>query len=164
MRGAFGAVGRDGSSLIELGVVLAVVAVLSALALPGLARGRARADVSAARVAFVSAHSLTRQIAAQYGTLAALHVDPPSDRFWVSADTSVSPPHPAWWNVRPPLNVAERFRGVRLEGPTRTLCFDARGLATPRGGCDLPNVTLVFRSGSVADTVTVSRLGRLSWR
>ncbi|UCF18863.1 MAG: type II secretion system protein [Gemmatimonadota bacterium] len=150
-----------GTSLVEILVVLGAFAALFVIAVPGLTRARARVEASAARQAFAASHALARQIAAQYGRLSYLHVDPQSNRFWVTSDTSNSPGRVAIDTIGPIVRVDDRFAGVTLEGTARTFCFDPRGLATARGACGLPNATVVFRAGSVADTVTISRLGRL---
>ncbi len=153
---------RKGISLTELAVVVVVLGVVLLIALPSLARARARVEVMAARENFMTLHALARQISVQYGRISKLHVDPGGGRLWVTVDTSSGPGPEAVDTIGGvALSGGEVDGGVRLEGTPRTLCFDPRGLATARGDCDLPNATLVFRCGAVADTITVSRLGRV---
>ena len=150
-----------GFSIFEVLVVVVVLGLVAGIAFPLLSKARARVDVAAAREAFSASHSLARQVAGQYGRLCRLHLDPSSNRFWVTVDTSTVPGLQRVDTVRPVVRVADQHGGVRVEGRRMTFCFDPRGLATARGDCDLPNATLVFRRGGVADTVTISRLGRL---
>ncbi len=150
-----------GLTLVEIFLVIATLGTLFAVAAPILIRSRARTDVAAAREAFVSSLALTRQVAGQYGRLCRLHLDPVENRFWVTADTSATPGIQALDTVQPVVIVGERFGGVNVEATARVFCFDARGLATARAGCDLPNATVIFRRGSVADTLTISRQGRV---
>ena len=154
----------NGFSLVEAALVIGLVGTLAVIALPRLAKARARVNVAAARDAFAATHALARQAAAQYGRLCRLHLDPAGNRYWVTADTSSLPGVERLDTIQPLVRIGERFGGVRVEGRSRTFCFDPRGLATPRGDCDLPNATLVFRRGSIADTLTISRLGRLRKR
>jgi type II secretory pathway pseudopilin PulG len=151
----------EGISLVEIAVVLVVLGAVLVIALPSLARARARVEVMAARENFTTLHALARQISAQYGRISRLHVDPGGGRVWVTVDTSSQ----AGSEVRDTIGeiwiTGGEAGGVWLEGKPRTICFDPRGLATARGDCDLPNATLVFRCGAVADTITISRLGRV---
>ncbi|UCC82057.1 MAG: hypothetical protein JSW46_13760 [Gemmatimonadota bacterium] len=151
-----------GVSLAEVAVVVVVVGIVLLVALPSLGRARARVEVMAARESFAALHALARQISAQYGRTSKLHLDPAGSRVWVTVDTSSQAGSEVLDTIGGiALNGGAVGRGVRLEGTPRTFCFDPRGLATARGDCDLPNATLVFRSGAVADTITVSRLGRV---
>jgi Tfp pilus assembly protein FimT len=150
-----------GTSLAEVAVVMVVLGVILLVAVPSLARARARVEVAAARETFASAHSLARQIAAQYGRISRLHLDPARGRFWVTVDTSSGPGFGVLDTISDVTLDGGDLGGVKLEAAPRTFCFDPRGLATARGDCDLPNATLVFRSGAIADTITVSRIGRL---
>jgi Tfp pilus assembly protein FimT len=152
---------RPGFSLAEAAVVAAAIGLAALIAFPSLVRARARADVAAAREAFAATHSLARQVAAQYGRLCRLHLDPGAGRFWVTVDTATGVGRERLDTVQPVVRVGEQFGGVQIDAAPHTFCFDARGLATARADCGLPNATVVFRRGSVADTVAISRLGRL---
>lgn len=152
----------EGVSLVEVAVVVVVLGIVLLIALPSLARTRARVGVMVARENFATLHALARQISIQYGRISKLHVDPGSGRVWVTVDTSRRAAVQVLDTIGEiSVSGGEVGGGVRLEGAPRTICFDPRGLATARGDCDLPNATLVFRCGAVADTITVSRLGRV---
>lgn len=153
-----------GFSLAEAVVVAAAIGLAALIAFPSLVRARARVDVEAAREAFAATHALARQVAAQYGRLCRLHLDPALGRFWVTVDTATAVGHQVLDTVQPVVWVGEQFGGVQIDAAPHTFCFDARGLATARADCGLPNATVVFRRGSVADTLAISRLGRLHRR
>jgi Tfp pilus assembly protein FimT len=150
-----------GFSFVELVSIVAILALLALIALPALARSRARANVTAAKNAFAATLALARQSAVQYGRLARLHLDPEINAFWVTVDTGTFLNAPRIDTVGPLIGVTDRFGGVEIDATDVTICFDPRGLATPRADCDLPNTTIVFRRGNAVDTVTLSRLGRL---
>lgn len=150
-----------GFSLVEMLLVVAVLGILAAITFPAVARTWARAEAEAARNAFVAGHSLARQVAGQYGGLGKLHLDTARNVFWVTVDTSTIPDLQAEDTIGPPVYVGDRFGGVRMRTGRRLLCFHPGGLGTAAGGCDLPNATIVFGRGSVAETLTVSRLGRV---
>jgi Tfp pilus assembly protein FimT len=154
----------EGYSLVEAVLVISVFTIIAAVAVPSLMRARARVDVAAARRAFVSTHNLARRVAAQYGSLARLHIDPKEHRFWVTVDTSAGPGHPVEDTVGPVTHVAAQFGGVKLSSNRRLICYHPFGLGTAQGSCELPNATLVFARSDVVDTVTVSRLGRVRRR
>lgn len=142
-------------------LVIVVFGILALIAFPGLVRALARVEVAAARDAFASTHALARQVAAQYGRLSKLHVDPIDNKFWLTVDTSSRPGVEVEDTVRPIVLVGEQFAGVRIASNRRLLCFDPRGLGTAAGACNLPNATIVFSRAGAADTVTISRVGRL---
>jgi type II secretory pathway pseudopilin PulG len=149
---------------VEVLVAISAMGVLALVAVPRLASALARADVSAAREAFAASHTMARQVAVQYGRLSKFHLDPQRNSFWVTADTSSVPGLQVLDTIQEVVDVGERFGGVRLEARRQTFCFHPSGLATALGNCDLPNATVLFRRGSVVDTVTISRLGRLRKR
>lgn len=155
---------RNGFSLVEVTLLAALIGTLAVMTLPRLGQARARAAVRGARDAFTAAHSLAREAAARYGRMTRLHLEPDSGRFWVTADTSSRPDVVVVDTLQAVLSVGERFPGVHMQGRAQVFCFDPRGVATARAGCGLQNATVVFQAMGIADTLTISRLGRLRKR
>lgn len=150
----------SGFSVMELMLVITVIGILAAITVPAAVRSRARADLHAARNALASAIGLARQVATQYGRLGQLHIDPDRNVFWVTVDTGSAPGQPVQDTVGEMVHVGPMFGGVRLRANRRLLCFNSRGLGTAAGDCELPNATIVFERLTLAETLTVSRLGR----
>lgn len=156
---------RDGRgfSMVELLWAVMILAVLAAMGFPGFSRWRIRLEVAGARDAFASLHARTRVVALEHGRVARLHVDSERGRVWVTVDRSERPDAGA--TPRPPdawVDLASEFAGVRLTSNRSVLCFGPHGLPVAGDGCDLPNATVAFQRGAVADTITISLAGRLS--
>lgn len=150
--------GGRGFTVIELLTVCVLFAVVAAVAWPALARVRARWAVLGARQAFAASHARARLTALSRGRVVQVRLDEAGQRveLWVvGGDPSEAAP------LRDgALDLGAEFPGVRVESNRAVLCFGARGLPVVRDGCDLPNATLVFRSGTVTETATVSLAGR----
>lgn len=137
---------RRGYTLTELVLVLAVLAVLLAIALPPVGRWRDRAAVRAARDELAGAVAWTRMAAATRGG-AALAVDPATGRVWTRARDGAD---------SAPVDLPGRY-GVQVETGTEgvvLLQYDALGIgrATSR--------TFTLRRGGAVAGVTVSAYGR----
>lgn len=147
-------------TLVEANIAVAAFGAIALLAVPALSRARARFDVAAARDAFIATQALARQVGGHYGRRAVLHIDTAGNRLWVTVDTSAQRTREVKDTIGPVVRVADEFGGVQLDSNRQRLCFDALGLGTARGDCELPNATVVFSRAAASDTVTISRLGR----
>jgi hypothetical protein len=111
-----------------------------------------------ARDAFAASHARARLTALSRGRTVQVRLDEAAQRveLWIVGDepSQVAPLRDGVLDLR------AEFPGVRVESNRAVLCFGARGLPVVRDGCDLPNATLVFRSGALAETATVSLAGR----
>jgi prepilin-type N-terminal cleavage/methylation domain-containing protein len=137
---------RSGMSLVEMLLVLALVGILTALALPPYVTVRDRASVRAAATASVAAFDAARAMALTRGRHAAVRIDTAAARIVVHTlrDTTLRVPLGASW-------------GVRLAA-TR----DSSAVAPDGLGYGAANLRLILIRGAAADTITVSRLGRVS--
>ena len=140
---------EGGLSLLELLIAVAVIGIMVAVTLPLLDRGRSQA----ARDEFVFAHSQTRSVAVQYGTVAELRLDPSAGSYWIQVDTAGTGAYDTLLVRRP---AEDR---VTMTATRDRLCFDARGLATARGPCDPPDAEVVFSAGGRTDTVATTAGG-----
>ncbi len=139
---------RQGVSLVEALLVLVLIGILMAFALPPYISVRDRASVRAAATASVAAFDAARSLALTRGRHAALRIDSASARIVVHTFRDTV--------LRVPLGVSW---GVRLSASRDSTAVAPDGL-----GYGAANLRLVLMRGAAADTITVSRLGRVSRR
>lgn len=138
---------RTGSSLLEVAVVLALTGILLAIALPRLNHVRDAAAVRSALDEAASDFAAARQAAIARRRLVAVVVDTAAAAITVRSEGTIL--------------VASRFRltyGVTLATNRDSAVYDGRGF-----GYGVSNLSLVMRRGAAADTLVVSRLGRVRW-
>jgi prepilin-type N-terminal cleavage/methylation domain-containing protein len=138
---------RRGLTLVELCLVLAVIGLTTAIAVRQLG---VYLDRAAARAAVVEAGALVaraRDEAAALRTPASIRIDTVGDALELRMRGAIL--------TRAALGSAH---GVSLAANRDSIAYDVRGL-----GYGAANVTLVVRRGRVADSLVVSRLGRVRW-
>ena len=145
-----------GFTIAEILVVLILGGLAAAIASPTLSEAFRRTATQASSDEFASAHALARSAAVRHGRTAELHIS--GDRYWVEVDTS-SIGSGAKDTVGVVRDVGSRK--VTLESDRSLLCFDARGLPTTRGSCELADATITFTSLERVDTIQITGLGRL---
>lgn len=139
---------RAGMSLVEVLLVLVIVGLLTALALPPYIAVRNRASVNSAATAAVASFDAARALALTRGRRAAIRIDTLAGRIVVhsGSDTVLRVPLGTSWSVR--LSASR----------------DSSALAPDGLGYGAANLSLVIMRGAAADTVIVSRLGRVTRR
>ena len=138
---------RSGLTLVELCLVLAVIGLTTAIAVRQLGL---YLDRAAARAAVVEAGALVaraRDEAVAQRTPASIRFDTVTDALELRMGGTML--------ARAALGSAH---GVSLAANRDSIAYDMRGL-----GYGAANVTLVARRGRVADSLVVSRLGRIRW-
>lgn len=136
------------STLVELVLTLALLGIAVAIAVPNVRTIADRLNVRAATQDVVLGLWAARNVAAMRGENAAFVVDAPSGRVRVvsGADTVFARDLAA-------------SRGVRVSVTRDSITYAPTGL-----GFGAANTTIVIARGRRADTVTTSRLGRVSVR
>jgi prepilin-type N-terminal cleavage/methylation domain-containing protein len=138
---------RSGLTLLELTIVLAITGVLTAVAVPRLVGLRNASAVRSAASEVAASFTLARQSAVAGRTTMAVVFDTVAGDVIVRAASRV---------------VSRRqLRGIYsvvVSVNRDSAVYDARGM-----GYGVSNVTIRIRRGSFVDTLTVSRLGRLTW-
>ena len=136
---------RDGVTLLELTVVLAICAVMACLAVPRFTRLRDASAVRSAMSDLGATFAFARQTAVARRTTVAVVLDTASGIVRVRSGGQTL--------VRRTLRAAY---GVGLAATRDSAVYDARGL-----GYGVSNLSLIIRRGSFVDTLTMSRLGRV---
>lgn len=136
---------RRGFSAIELMIVLGVVSVLSAIAMPTAVELLDRMRVRAAVTEIESLFSAARHLAIAHSATASVEIDTVAQTVSVllAGDT---------------LRRGELYRehAVQLSTNRTSMSYAATGI-----GYGAANLSVVVRKGSTADTIVVSRLGRV---
>jgi prepilin-type N-terminal cleavage/methylation domain-containing protein len=138
---------RSGLTLFELMVVMIVVGLLAALAVPRFSRLRDASAVRAAMMDLGSTFASARQTAMTRRTPVAVVFDTANGVVRLRA------------NGETLLNHALRANyAVSLGANRDSAVYDPRGL-----GYGVSNLSVTVRRGSFVDTLTMSRLGRTTW-
>lgn len=140
--------GCGGYTLLELVLVLTLVGVLCAVALPPVARLRDRSSVSAAMVELSAAFSLARRAAVSRRELVSVVLDTAAGTVEVRAGSG---------DRLSRGTLGSRY-GIVLGGNRDSAVYDPRGL-----GYGVSNLSVTVRRGRIVDTLTMSRLGRVRW-
>ena len=137
----------EGVTLTELVVVLAMLGVLLALALPRLADAADRAAVRAALADAATVFATARESAIYARSAVAVQLDTAAGTIRAQRGAE--------------LLLRRDLRGgysVRLAATRDSMAYDPRGL-----GLGAANLSLIVQRGRAADTLFVSRLGRIRW-
>lgn len=147
MANPYNAAVRKGFSLAELMVVLAIIAVLSAVTLPRVPDILDAVSTDAAARDVTTALAVARHAAIGLGRRVRLLIQPDSLRvdLWGNADWE---PYLRW--------SGPDFRGVSLQVSNPQVVFSSSGI-----GWGVSNTKVTLSRGSHIETITTSRVGRV---
>ena len=136
---------RHAFTIIELTVTLCILSILSAIAIPWAGSILDRVQVMSAAIEIESLFSAARHIAVARAAHATVDIDTIARSISVSVGSDT---------VR--KREIGTAHGVRLSATRTRMSYSATGI-----GYGAANLSVVVRRNSFADTVFVSRLGRL---
>jgi prepilin-type N-terminal cleavage/methylation domain-containing protein len=138
---------RRAFTLLELTVVIALLGLLMAITVPKFAAMRDGASVRAAMADLGGLFSVARQSAITERTMVSVRFD--------TAAGVVEVRRAGRAIVRHALRTTY---GITLGSNRDSTVYDSRGF-----GYGVSNITVTIRRGSIVDTLTMSRLGRVRW-
>jgi prepilin-type N-terminal cleavage/methylation domain-containing protein len=134
-------------TLLELVIVLSLVGLLMALAMPRFSAMRDSASVRAAMADLSAVFSMARQSAITRRTTVAVVIDTTLGTVELHSASRSFARH----------DLRGTF-GIVLGANRDSAVYDSRGL-----GYAVSNLTVTVRRGAIVDTLTMSRLGRVRW-
>lgn len=143
---------RRGMTAIEIVIVMVLIGLMSAVALPFIRNATVKSAVSGALAAVTSLHAVARNSAIQRGRTAVLVLNS-------STETTVvilrRPGSTAVDTVGKAENLYTRF-GVDLSSTSDSVVFTPRGIGAASG-----STTVIATRSGYADTLVISAAGRL---
>ncbi len=136
---------ESGFNIIELTIVLAIVAILSAIALPRAAGFVDTMEVRGAVTEIDALFSLARHVAIARAVQSSLDIDPARGVITVRVGSDTM--------MKRELEIAH---GVTLQSTRASITYSQTGI-----GYGAANLTLIVSRNLAADTIFVSRLGRV---
>lgn len=136
---------RQGQTLAELAVVLAILGVVTLVAVARIGATLDRAGARGALADVAAVLATGRDAAVAMGAPATVRVESLAVLAVAGGDTVAFRP-------------IERLHGATLAASRESLTWSPIGLATGAA-----NLRVVARRGAAAETLTVSRLGRVRW-
>jgi prepilin-type N-terminal cleavage/methylation domain-containing protein len=136
---------KPGFTLLELVLVLALTTLITSVAVPWANRFRDGISVGSASAEAYALFGIARHSAILRARGTVLEIDTVGRRILVLSGTDTLRARPLG-----------ALHGVRLEASGLTTSYAPNGL-----GVGVSNLTLIIRKGRAADTLTVSRLGRV---
>lgn len=139
------AMGRKGTTIIEMTLVLAIMSVLAAIALPRASGFIDRMEVQGAVTELKALFSLARQVAIARGSQSTLVIDAPGATVTLRVGTEIVQSRPVG-----------AVHGVTVESNRSSITYSPIGV-----GYGAANFTLIVSRKAAADTMVISRLGRV---
>jgi len=144
---------RRGFSLIEMLIVMILIGILTAVALPYLRTGPSKSSVRGANSAIASYHAIARNAAIARGRMAVLVIKAAAPAMVLVVVRR--PGSSAVDTVGAVANLYSTF-SVALTTTSDSVIFTPRGI-----GISTSTTTVISTRGGVADTLTISAAGRL---
>jgi len=138
-----------------------LLALIYAIVIPSIGKTRVQAAVHNSTQTVISTISLAKAAAVRFGRPAVLHIDVYRDEMWVEVDTTVAGTGAV--DTLGFFSFAEQL-DVDLKSNRATLCFNGRGIGVTRAACPDAGAAIIVSLHSKADTVFVSRVGRVLTR
>lgn len=135
---------RHGTTIIEIGVTLAIVGLMAGMTMPRFGSYRDRIAVDAAAASTMSLLATARHAALRRATRTAIHFDTSTASVCVVAG----------------IDTLERRPLREVHGVSMTTSRDSIAFAPTGLGYGAANTQIILRRGAAADTISVSRLGR----
>ena len=136
---------QRGTTMVEIGITVTLLGLIAGIAFPRLGGYRDRIAVDGAAASTLALLTTARHAALRRATVTAVSIDTATATITVFSGRDTLE-----------RRLLGEIHGVRLTSTRDSIAYGSGGM-----GFGAANTQLVFRRGIAAETVTVSRLGRV---